>query len=967
MASAAFVTEFRSFMTFESETSTQFSNLKHFNNVDHRMAPQEIPILINNKDLVVNVPQNLRNHESPISSPGTSLESSGSSPDQPHEEILDINPLMMHHSSSDDSDCAEECSDHLKQMEGVLEKNGILRQNLSCGDGINEVDMDDDSLLGTHETYDLNDSRSAIPVCHFCQYTAETREEYNKHIHTHFQFKCTQCSYMARTKGRLENHMKNHREAPDNWGQYSLTKGLTENGNHGSSKEEHRLSKKDRSTRCKTCGFLGKNKTEYYEHLRKKICFTGPLLECEFEGCEFCTRYKHHFEYHLRNHYGSKPFKCDQCNYVCVNQSMLNSHMKSHSSQYPYRCKTCTYATKYLHSLKMHVKKYDHEPDKVLNADGSVNHNLIIDVNGRRRGPKSKKGKSSNSAANHRSSSAIVPLPPSHASPPSKNYHQNASLPSINPSFMYNSSMFNNMAGNGFLQPPMLDPSMGFGFPPFWNMGNLRCNLPRCDYVAESTEGLQQHMVAHTRQFLYEKYGRNSDAFPRERHFTPESVQELESRYQNIIGNATRAQQAVENFTRPQVNNHFQPQTREAIETNRNPAQFKMPENSIVEYGVRRGFSPPLNNGNLSPFSSAGRHSEESKNSVPKDFLENQESFNVQVPVQSSRSSSLSPPSVEHARGSSGSSGSFEALDNCSSPLDLTSNVSVAKSKNTSPMSPATEKDKNWENAESVAAQPQRSTKNRRKGKAFKIDQYMQYEDHSSEFLNPSLYPKTLETNIKMEVEDLSTNSPLGMNGKLQNSNMEKPESYVKVPEKSFHVRRESSPKASFQTSPKHTSTPKVSSPVSVGGHLNRNSHPSEVPTFNSYINGQPNRNSHYSEVPTANGYINGYKSNIQQETGINANFLNGDKFGASKKASTISNGVSSPSSNKEANVDEQQELGDKHKCPHCDIGFGDFVMLVMHMTCHSMGNPFLCAKCGENCKNRIGFMDHMINYCKRR
>ena len=88
--------------------------------------------------------------------------------------------------------------------------------------------------------------------------------------------------------------------------------------------------------------------------------------------CPFVTEYKHHLEYHLRNHFGSKPFKCSKCNYSCVNKSMLNSHMKSHTNVYQYRCADCTYATKYCHSLKLHLRKYNHKPATILNSDGSL-------------------------------------------------------------------------------------------------------------------------------------------------------------------------------------------------------------------------------------------------------------------------------------------------------------------------------------------------------------------------------------------------------------------------------------------------------------------------------------------------------------------------------------------------------------------------------------------------------------------
>ncbi|XP_076168887.1 hunchback [Ptiloglossa arizonensis] len=144
---------------------------------------------------------------------------------------------------------------------------------------------------------------------------------------------------------------------------------------------------KVKTFRCKQCNFVAITKLEFWEHSRGHIK-AEKLLTCP--KCPFVTEYKHHLEYHLRNHFGSKPFKCDKCSYSCVNKSMLNSHLKSHSNVYQYRCANCSYATKYCHSLKLHLRKYSHQPAMVLNADGSPNPLPIIDVYGTRRGPKQK-------------------------------------------------------------------------------------------------------------------------------------------------------------------------------------------------------------------------------------------------------------------------------------------------------------------------------------------------------------------------------------------------------------------------------------------------------------------------------------------------------------------------------------------------------------------------------------------------
>lgn len=144
---------------------------------------------------------------------------------------------------------------------------------------------------------------------------------------------------------------------------------------------------KVKTFKCKHCDFVAITKVEFWDHIKKHIP-TEKQLTCP--KCPFLTEYKHHLEYHLRNHFGSKPFKCDKCTYACVNKSMLNSHMKSHSPVYQYRCNDCAYVSKYCHSLKLHLRKYRHSPAMVLNPDGTPNPLPIIDVYGSRRGPKLK-------------------------------------------------------------------------------------------------------------------------------------------------------------------------------------------------------------------------------------------------------------------------------------------------------------------------------------------------------------------------------------------------------------------------------------------------------------------------------------------------------------------------------------------------------------------------------------------------
>lgn len=148
---------------------------------------------------------------------------------------------------------------------------------------------------------------------------------------------------------------------------------------------------KVKTHKCKNCEYVAVTKADFWEHTKQHI---KPEKRIQCKKCPFVTEYKHHYEYHLRNHEGSKPFKCPECNYTCVNKSMLNSHLKSHSDIYQYRCENCSYATKYVHSLKLHLRKYQHEPALPLDTNGEPDTTPVIDVYGTRRGPKKRSSKS---------------------------------------------------------------------------------------------------------------------------------------------------------------------------------------------------------------------------------------------------------------------------------------------------------------------------------------------------------------------------------------------------------------------------------------------------------------------------------------------------------------------------------------------------------------------------------------------
>lgn len=143
------------------------------------------------------------------------------------------------------------------------------------------------------------------------------------------------------------------------------------NASESSNSEPRRNSNgKIKQLKCKQCPHISYSKNDQWAHARTHIP-QEKQMNCP--KCNFVTEYKHHLEYHIRNHLGSKPFQCKKCTYQCVNKSMLNSHMKSHTNVYQFRCMDCTYATKYCHSLKLHLRKYEHRrvPDGMDMQQGS--------------------------------------------------------------------------------------------------------------------------------------------------------------------------------------------------------------------------------------------------------------------------------------------------------------------------------------------------------------------------------------------------------------------------------------------------------------------------------------------------------------------------------------------------------------------------------------------------------------------
>uniref|UniRef100_A0A0C9R5B5 Protein hunchback n=1 Tax=Fopius arisanus TaxID=64838 RepID=A0A0C9R5B5_9HYME len=228
------------------------------------------------------------------------------------------------------------------------------------------------------------------PVCHF---TTQDRLQFREHLTGHYESNDS-TDYPNALYPQV-SHLNNSQLSPmDDSNRASPMSGSERSDQDCEETDEPGIRTprvnsqgKVKTFRCKQCNFVAVTKLSFWEHTRGHIK-AEKLLTCP--KCPFVTELKHHLEYHLRNHLGSKPFQCDKCSYSCVSKSMLSSHLKSHSNVYQYRCANCPYRTKYQHSLKLHLKNRNHEAGMVLNPDGTPNPHCTIDVYGTRRGPKAK-------------------------------------------------------------------------------------------------------------------------------------------------------------------------------------------------------------------------------------------------------------------------------------------------------------------------------------------------------------------------------------------------------------------------------------------------------------------------------------------------------------------------------------------------------------------------------------------------
>ncbi|XP_052260148.1 uncharacterized protein LOC127864529 isoform X2 [Dreissena polymorpha] len=830
-------------------------------------------------------------------------------------------------------------------------------------------------------SFDEQDSNNFLPrikeglyFCHLCSFSGSTQEEFDGHMSVHFEHICPHCDYKSRTEGRLKRHIKDfHTDDSD--------------GGYGA----RTMPGRPKVFRCKQCEFSSTDKIEFWTHSRSHIK-EDKILQCP--RCPFVTEYKHHLEYHLRNHFGSKPFKCPKCNYACVNKSMLNSHMKSHTNVYQYRCADCTYATKYCHSLKLHLRKYNHKPAAVLNSDGSLPQGVdatasglsLLAKRGPPRGPRGpRKDKMDQSPP-----TGYLPLPPS----PLGHMPGMSGMPGMMNPFWPMMQMQGRLP-LPLAFPPRFNPHLS-GLPPMgikledgglkstptsnagpMPSGMFKCNF--CSFVASSQEFLTSHirtLHATDNKDLFSMFGFSSEMLlgenkkrlftPDEDEASPSKVQKLDRRFLPNV----RVKKEEDNGFHVSKSDKAR-NGKEAIDLSlysfmngKYPGISSMKDESVdilkqmtLKFGsgpvdMQRKYptstAPVLSSSPVvsSPMVSSAVHSMDSPLDLTKPRSPDSIPSMQQYPaaLQRFKKEEKKLYAVEEEEHSSGENSTYSSHSN-----------------------------------PGVASPQQR--KRSRKGKAFKLDTFCMklHEKHGNQYIS--------DDNSDVELEGMYTpeliNEPTYVKIEPKEKFGEKVEidckenvGEMRIGGKAKEQDGEKSDKNEKSNGDQQELSANEEKLTEIRDKNENNLVDTQEELEDKYVKDMHIKKDGDEVKPLASqGLITQNRRKavpaaIQRGADIAWKMLNDPEI--TDPSQIIGNGRNSPKIEMTA-LDKkllfeapectktlQGSQPGEFECPHCRIAFGDLVMYTMHMGYHGFRDPYKCNMCGDTCKDRVEFFLHI-------
>ncbi|NXA32765.1 ZN142 protein, partial [Eudromia elegans] len=159
---------------------------------------------------------------------------------------------------------------------------------------------------------------------HACSLLFGTAEAMEAHRKTHYAFHCEQCDFICSNKHVFRKHKKQ--------------------GHPGSEQLQ-----------CSFCPYATFNPVEFHDHVGKMHA-NEKIHKCT--ECPFATAHKRVLIRHMLLHTGEKPHKCELCDFTCRDVSYLSKHMLTHSDDKNFMCTECGYITKWKHYLNVHMRKH---------------------------------------------------------------------------------------------------------------------------------------------------------------------------------------------------------------------------------------------------------------------------------------------------------------------------------------------------------------------------------------------------------------------------------------------------------------------------------------------------------------------------------------------------------------------------------------------------------------------------------
>ncbi|NWQ62371.1 ZN142 protein, partial [Neopipo cinnamomea] len=204
-----------------------------------------------------------------------------------------------------------------------LKTHKVEPKRLSCFQGGCDYCAEDRKEFVRH-LKDAHGIKAVECKYHACSLLFGTAEAMEAHRKTHYAFHCQQCDFVCSNKHVFRKHKKQ--------------------GHPGSEQLQ-----------CSFCPYATFNPVEFHDHVGKMHA-NEKIHKCT--ECAFATAHKRVLIRHMLLHTGEKPHKCELCDFTCRDVSYLSKHMLTHSNDKNFMCTECGYITKWKHYLNVHMRKH---------------------------------------------------------------------------------------------------------------------------------------------------------------------------------------------------------------------------------------------------------------------------------------------------------------------------------------------------------------------------------------------------------------------------------------------------------------------------------------------------------------------------------------------------------------------------------------------------------------------------------